>query len=610
MHRLCAQASLAVLLATAASAQCLTTGGVAAGLGNPDEALSAVLPMGISFPMAGAAGAPFTHLVVSSNGVVYLTTGGAAADATANQHGSLAELQGTAGASPRIAPFWSDLWDAYYPGAAWSVDVDTSVPGRCAVVWSDCCEWPWDTPALTFEAELFDTGVVTFSYGDIDTGSYFLDAVVGLSIGDAVADPGASDLSAAPFAATGIAYQVFAPGTFDLSHTSISFTPNGAGYDVSTSCQVAPASHLSYGVGCYSHSDSFYQWFADASLAAPALSGQSMVLTPTANGYSVAWGGGTFDVPTAPTTLALTDDGEVVHTPSSPLPTPGGPETAFRVHANGLVAMGLARQTFPGTSRYEPTPQGFLDAGSTAFWSWHDYNVEEVGSGVVTAEEKVVGPDTILYLTWNGVESYADPEVANPSTLQFQFHLGTGVVTIVWQGIDADASSPFGSAHLVGYSPGGVSPDGGNLDLGTALPLTTTAAIFPLQLDADPAPISTAGSGTLVTFTTSNIPEAAPGSGVFLGLHVLSFGATLDVDLGFLGAPGCLLHLAGLDIVAGLVGSTPTLSNTFFMPPGITPGTVVWSQSASLVVPFTLPNGENALGMTTSNAVRTEIRSF
>ncbi len=610
MHVHLVRAFTAVLFVAATTAQCLTPGGVAAGLGNPDEALTAALPMGITFPMAGAVGGPFTHCVVSSNGVLYLTTGGAAVDASASQHGSSAQLRGLAGASPRIAPFWSDLWDAYYPGVAWSVQIDTSVPGRCAIVWSDCCEWPMSTPALFFEAELFSTGVVTFSYGDFDTGTFFLDAVLGVSIGGAVADPGTVDLSTGPVAATGIAYEIVAPGAFDLAARSISFTPSGAGYAVSTTCQQLPASHTQYGAGCYSHSDSFYQLFADASVAGPALSGQSMVLLPTANGYAVSWGGGTFDPPTAPVALALDDDGEVTYTPSRPFPTPGGPAADLRVHANAVVAMGTAPQTFPGTTSYLPTAEGCLDAASTAFWSWHDYNVEEVGSGTITAEEKVVGLETILYLTWNGVESYAEPEVANPSTLQFQFHLNTGVVVYVWQSIDADASSTFGSAHLVGYSPAGVSPDGGNLDLAMALPIDTTAAIFPLQLDAMPAPISTPGSGTLVTFTTSNMPEAAPASGVYLGIHALSFGSAPGVDLGSEGAPGCLLHIASLDIVTGMIGTVPTQSITFAIPAGVTPGMVVWSQSACLVVPFSLQNGENALGVTTSNGVRSYISPF
>lgn len=602
-------ATLAVA-ATAANAQCLPSGGGPVGLNNPDEALSAVLPLGIAFPLAGAGGAPFTHGVVSSNGVVYLTGGGAAADASPNDHGTIAQLRGAVGASPRLAPFWSDLWDAWYPGVAWSVTIDRSIPGRCAIVWTDCCEWPQSTPPLSFAAELFDTGVVTFSYGDIDTGGALLDTLVGLSIGDGVADAGGSDLSAAPAATTGIVHERFAPGAFDLANRSITFTPNGGGFDVTTTCQLLPAGHAPYGAGCYTHTDSLYRWFADASAAAAALSGQSLVWTPTTNGYTATWGGGVFVPPSAPTVLALTDDSDAPWTPSVPLPTPAGPVADLRVHANGVISLGTAPQTFPGTSSYQPTPAGFLAAGRAAFWSWHDYNVDEPGSGAITAEERVVGPDTVLYVTWNGVESYADPEVANPSTLQFQLHLGTGVVTVVWQGIDGDPSSQHGSAHLIGYSPAGPSPDGGSIDLPVALPITTTPAMFPLQLDASPAPISTAGVGTMVVYTTSHMPEAAPGSGVYLGLHIVSLGAAPGVDLGFLGAPGCLIHVAALDITAGLVGTTPTLATTFFVPPGIAPGTIAYAQTACLVVPDTLPNGGNAGGLTTSNGVRSHINAW
>ena len=59
-----------------------------------------------------------------------------------------------------------------------------------------------------------------------------------------------------------------------------------------------------------------------------------------------------------------------------------------------------------------------------------------------------------------------------------------------------------------------------------------------------------------------------------------------------------------------MIGTVPTQSITFAIPAGVTPGMVVWSQSACLVVPFSLQNGENALGVTTSNGVRSYISPF
>ncbi len=371
-----------------------------------------------------------------------------------------------------------------------------------------------------------------------------------------------------------------------------------------------PASHTAFGLGCYDHSDSFYQYFADAGIAALRLTGHSLVLQPTATGYAASWGGGGFVAPVAPTVLPFTGDADVLYTASAAMPTPAGPVAEFRVHENGIVTLGAAPQTFPGTSSDQPTAAGFLHAAAAAFWSWHDYDVTEPGSGAITAEEQVVGSDVVLFLTWNGVENHAEPEVANPSTLQFQCNLTTGTVTIVWQSIDDDATSPDGSAHLVGWSPAGASPDGGSLDLAAALPIQTTPAMVALELAAAPVPVSTTTAGTTVSYTTSQMPEAAPGTGVYLGLLVLSFAASPGIDLGPAGAPGCQVYVAGLDIVFGMVAAAPTATVAFLVPPGLAPGIEFWAQSACLVVPFSLANGGNALGMTTSNGIHSRVGPF
>ena len=58
-----------------------------------------------------------------------------------------------------------------------------------------------------------------------------------------------------------------------------------------------------------------------------------------------------------------------------------------------------------------------------------------------------------------------------------------------------------------------------------------------------------------------------------------------------------------------MVGSTPSQSVLLPIPAGIPVGTTIYSQSAALVAPFSLPNGQNAFGLTTSNAIETFISS-
>jgi hypothetical protein len=231
-----------------------------------------------------------------------------------------------------------------------------------------------------------------------------------------------------------------------------------------------------------------------------------------------------------------------------------------------------------------------------------DYNEAEAGSGRIKREEVVVGSDTILYVTWDNVENYSNPLVANPGTMQMQMNLTTGVVTIVWTNVDANATSGFGSSHLVGYTPAGASNDGGSVDLATTLPVVTASLnMSALSLAASPAPTA----GATVVYTTNNIPEFAPTSGLYVAVNIISLGGVPapGLDLGFLGAPGCAALIATLDMTQAMVGVTPSQTVSFPLPLTVPTGFQFFSQSAALFAPNTLPNGQNAFGMTTSNGI-------
>jgi len=122
-----------------------------------------------------------------------------------------------------------------------------------------------------------------------------------------------------------------------------------------------------------------------------------------------------------------------------------------------------------------------------------------------------------------------------------------------------------------------------------------------LALSASPNPIP----GSTTTYSTTNIPEFAPSSGVYVGLNILSLGQVPPpgLDLGFLGAPGCPLNVASLDLVQSMVGFTNTQSVAFTWPLTVPLGTTIYAQSASLFTPNSLPNGQNAFGATTSNGI-------
>jgi hypothetical protein len=341
--------------------------------------------------------------------------------------------------------------------------------------------------------------------------------------------------------------------------------PNGLTYEWAPPVGVI-ATNTTLGVGCGAAANSFFELFATAAPAATALSGNALQLNPNGNGgFQGVWlagaAGALFHTPVAPTTLATGDDGTVPYTISgAPVSTPEGAQTSLQVSGNGIVAWGAGVMDFPGTNSFTPTAGGFLNGLLGGVYSWHDYNQSEVGSGAIVADEDA----NTVYITFQGVESYASPEVLNPSTLQFQLDR-TGTIRIVWVSIDGNSTSTFGSAHLVGVTSPGASQAVSSITLATAgfpqlntvnpevLPMTLTASNRPVQL-------ATPSSWDLVV---SNVPPAT-----VLGVDLFGLGDPGILDLGpfGLGKAGCQLR-ASLDILNVWVAAGATHNYSFAIPP-------------------------------------------
>ncbi|MBL8751842.1 MAG: hypothetical protein JNK15_00970 [Planctomycetes bacterium] len=585
------------------SAQCYEplTG---ASIGTGDDVVLPIQSLGFAFPFNGTT---YTDVHVSTNGFVYLSNLGVPLPGGANCcAGTTATL--VAG-SPMISPFWSDLNMIAGTGSV----LYNALPGKAVITWQNAVEYGTTAPTFSFQLTLDSSGVIQFAYDGRVQIATAGDYLVGMSEGAAAVVPPASDYSTVASSTTPTSFQLFnnVGLTFDLVGQTVQFVPTGLGYTwIPTACA---SSQASYGSGCYTLSDSLYQRFADAAVASAALTNQSVSFTPVGSSYLAVWGGGTYVAPSGTAvnlTAAAADDLEVVVTPSVAFPAPSGPQAQVRVHTNGLVSWGAAAQTFPGTNSYTPTPAGFLGGVNAGIYAWHDYNEAEAGSGRIKREEVVVGSDTVLMITWDNVENYSTPLGVNPSTMQIQMNLSTGVVTIVWTTVDSNTTSTFGSSHLVGYSAAGVSNDGGSVDLATSLPfLISSQNVSALALAA--APVVTTAGGT-VTYTTNNIPEFAPTSGLFVAVHIISLGQVPapGLDLGFLGAPGCSALIATLDFTQAMVGASNSQAVTFPFPAGLPVGFGIYSQSAALFAPNTLPNGQNAFGMTTSNGIASTIGAW
>lgn len=608
-------------LAALASAQCFEPSfgvlaprnGFAAGYG--DDVLFDLQPLNFVFPMGGVA-ASYTFAHIQSNGVIFLTNG-AASGATTTGYSTtpatqLENLQGTAGQPPRLAPMWRDLDNLAANGGG--VFFNNTIPGKFVVTWSNTVQFGTASPVFTVQAQLFNSGEVHFYYTENSASSAAV--ICGVSQGNAVAAVPSVDFTA-PGGNSGtsmLLHEQLAANAFDLGTKFIHFAQNvfGGFDETATDCG---AFNQGYGSGCYDVSDSVYQYFTDSAVASAALANQSVVLTPTNGQYVVSWGGGTFVPPTAAAVnvfAAPTDDGEQIVTPSLAFPTASGPQTQLRVHSNGVISWGAVAQTFPGTTSYTPTSSGFLNGANAGFYAWHDYAENDTGSGRIEREEIIVGTDTILCLTWDNVESWP-LNVVNAGTLQFQLNLNNGVAKLVWTTVDNNTASTYGSAHLIGYSPAGASQDTGSINFATSLPVTTPSGnMVALALSASPAPVSAPSTGTAVTYTTTNMPPFdASSPPVYVGVNVISLGQIpTGLELGIIGAPGCKVYVTSLDLCQSMIGSTPTQSVSLPIPPGVPAGLELYSQSAVLFLPGSLPNGQNAFGMTLSNGIRQRLDAF
>lgn len=391
-------------------------------IGNGDDVVLPVQALGFAFPFGGTS---YTHVHVCTNGFVYLSNAGMPAPGGALCcDGDSAEL--VAG-SPKIAPFWADLdVDPARDGAVWF----EARPGRVIVTWKNVNELG-DEILFDVQLEIAATGAITFTYSaDVQVRAAH-DFLTGMSPGGGAQLPTASDYATNGTATAATHFETFlGNGSFDLAGRSLQFTPNGGGYGWSSS-PCPQSSITTFGHGCYALTRSFYQWTGTTAASAAALANTAITLIPSGSDYVVI-AGGTFVAPGAGATALTLADDDAVATPnlSTPFPYPGGTTSSFTVCSNGSVWVANGND-----DEYAPNIATMLANPQTGWYSWHDCNPTEPGSGSVKFEE--VGG--IVYVTWDGVYSYDGTSAADANTFQFQFELATGQVVIAWQSL---ASNP------------------------------------------------------------------------------------------------------------------------------------------------------------------------
>lgn len=363
------------------------------------------------------------------------------------------------------------------------------------------------------------------------------------------------------------------------------------------------ATKTSYGSGCNKVSGSFYQKFTTNAAMATALNGRALTLLFNGVNYTLTQGAFNYIAPTAAaTSLPASSNGETTVTLPSALAYPGGTTTQLVVATDGHISP-LSNLPFPGANYpFMPYVPGFLNAANP-IWSvcWHNFNTTELNSGLIKTEQ--VG--NLFIVTWDNVESLpgnATAQTANPCTFQAQFDLVTGDVHYVYQSMTTLGGSQSYDESIIGYSPGGPSPDVGSIDLTTvtALPLPT-AETLPLTLAASAAPVV----GTSIDFVTAG--ESSQG----VGIHFLSITAlpSPGVNLAILGAPDCFALVDVNAAVGNLISNlgSPLPSMTVTLPIPAAPALSGFSLASQSIW---LDAAANPFGMTTSNAVSVTIGLF
>ena len=423
-----------------------------------------------------------------------------------------------------------------------------------------------------------------------------------------------------------------ARGIYELANGNLLWTTANGGtfvYDFATStntqihdggtynlrlADLGCAFHSEIGAGCHSFEQdntNLLELFPDVATADTALTGNAMSFTLTANGYVANWlPGGAAALYVAPsgsaTIVANASTTTATFTPSAAIPVPGGTTATWTISSEGILTAGSTGNQ--GTSS-TVTLSSTQTATGLAWYTWVNQNPAETGSGKFKWEE-VAG---VLYVTAEGVELGTGTPTLSPSTYQWQINMATGDVTMVWVSMFGVANTST-SDVLVGCTLAGAGylPVSQTLSTVSNKVLGPDAALVPMSLSASPAPVI--NPSTLVTYTISNIPETAPGSGLHLSTMFFSV-APLPGGIDITGlvttVPGCKLYIGSLDVNLGTAITLSPTSNVqlTFSTPLFLPGNAIGAQAVGFFdAAFPLVNGENS-GLLLSNGVLSVTRT-
>ncbi len=538
-------------------------------VGNGDDVMLTIQPIGFAFPFAGTT---YTDVHICTNGFFHLSNAGTPAPGGGDGTSTAAEL---ASGSPRICPKWSD--DNLLAANGANVYINSS-PAKCTITWDRAVNFG-GTTLFSYQAQLFPTGEIRFIYDANTTNNSTFSAayaagLVGLSPGGGVTLPAASDFSLGGTTTDNTLFETFAALGFDMQGLTVQIIPTNPGYVWLVAPPSGCASSTNYGVGCYKNPDSFYEFFSPA--AAMDLTGKTITMLRNSTGYTVLDAfAGMFQPTTNAATIVVGDDVTAPVALSAPMPVPGGGTTSsLHVSSNGVITLsptGIGAAWTPGLA-------AFLGWAQTAVCCWHDYNNTLGGS--VKFEEA----GGIAYVTWDAVVSH---QTTVADTLQFQFNLATGDITMMFVTMGA-----AGNNYLVGYSVAGASADPGATDLSNTLAYPINVADVPsLELQLTSVGVPFIGNSAYA-LEVRNVPATSPAAAVFFGSAQAP-----GTDLIGLGMPGCKQWSTA---EFGAFATLPTVGTTAQIPFPMPANPSLVGASAT-VQGAALAPGANPFGVIVSN---------
>lgn len=368
-----------------------------------------------------------------------------------------------------------------------------------------------------------------------------------------------------------------------------------------------------YGPGCYAKYQSFYELWGNPAVNFD-MANKSMYMTfdPTGNRYSSIVGGTTAVVPPTSPNLMHGDNTNILimlEPLASPVPILFPTNTGIGIATSQVEMCSNLYINLLGTvtPAANPTVNDWLTGAAVRLGCHYNANPALAGS---THYEFDAGLGQHRF-TWMGVPgaTVGATVPGGSNTFQIAFFPNSDV-EFRWGAMSVLGGG--GWPALIGYTVGNGALDPGLTDLSVAIAATPPLATenvdrHALRLVADVNPVI----GATVNLTTSQQTGLSVGL-LFIGIGDLGPLSPAGLDLGFLGAPGCVVNVNTSPSISPLIDN---LGGSMTVPFAIPANPVLFGMQLFCQSIWLDPLAQNqffgpGLGLLSSNAVKLVIGGF